>query len=49
MLAGPEQASEKDSNLPTIAFSVSKKELFTPSNGFKALQRRLRGQFKVVL
>ena len=43
-----EQANES-SNLPTVAFSVSKKELYTPSNGFKTLQRRLRGQFKVVV
>eukprot|EP00051_Salpingoeca_urceolata_P013038 m.163036 g.163036 ORF g.163036 m.163036 type:complete len:418 (+) comp17679_c2_seq3:91-1344(+) len=31
----------------TIAFDVSKKELFSPSNGLKGLQRRLRGTYKV--
>ena len=36
--------------LPTIiAFNISKKEQFTPTNGFKSLQRRLRGQFKVLV
>ncbi|KAI8894454.1 hypothetical protein BC833DRAFT_604835 [Globomyces pollinis-pini] len=36
-------------NLPTIAFNISKKEQFTPSNGFKNVQRRLRGHYKVTL
>ncbi|KAJ3311687.1 Intraflagellar transport protein 52 [Boothiomyces sp. JEL0838] len=50
MLSVRDQGVEKDqSNLPTIAFNISKKELYTPSNGFKTLQRRLRGQFKVTL
>ncbi|KAL2913990.1 hypothetical protein HK105_206428 [Polyrhizophydium stewartii] len=34
---------------PTILFNISKKELLTPSNGFKSLQRRLRGGFKIGL
>jgi intraflagellar transport protein 52 len=32
-----------------IAFSIAKKELFTPSNGFKSLQKRLRSSFKITL
>ena len=34
---------------PTIYFNISKKELYTPSNGFKALQRRLRPGYKVAM
>ncbi|KAJ3130137.1 Intraflagellar transport protein 52 [Nowakowskiella sp. JEL0407] len=45
--AGP--TSGKNSGLPTILFNISKKEVFTPSNGMKSLQRRLRNQFKIGL
>ncbi|KAH6576957.1 hypothetical protein BASA60_004300 [Batrachochytrium salamandrivorans] len=34
---------------PTILFNISKKEQFTPKNGFKTLQRRLRSAFKIGL
>ena len=37
------------SQLPTILFNVTKKELATPSNGFKLFQRRLRNSFKISL
>ncbi|KAI8801523.1 hypothetical protein BJ742DRAFT_863908 [Cladochytrium replicatum] len=33
----------------TILFNISKRESFTPSSGFKSLQRRLRNGFKVGL
>jgi uncharacterized alpha/beta hydrolase family protein len=46
MLSEQEQL-DKDSKIPIIAFNVSKKESYTPSNGFKTLQRRLRGQYKI--
>ncbi|KAJ3321013.1 Intraflagellar transport protein 52 [Boothiomyces sp. JEL0866] len=50
MLSVRDQGVDKDQpNLPTIAFNISKKEQYTPSNGFKTLQRRLRGHFKVTL
>ncbi|KAJ3272210.1 Intraflagellar transport protein 52 [Terramyces sp. JEL0728] len=50
MLSVRDQAADKDqSNLPTIAFNISKKEQYTPTNGFKTLQRRLRGHCKVTL
>ncbi|KAI8847275.1 hypothetical protein BC829DRAFT_396849 [Chytridium lagenaria] len=32
---------------PVILFNISKKESFTPSNGFRTLQRRLRGALKL--
>ncbi|KAJ3264992.1 Intraflagellar transport protein 52 [Chytriomyces hyalinus] len=34
---------------PTILFNISKKESFTPNNGLKSLQRRLRNAFKIGL
>lgn len=39
----------EDKNLPVISFNISKKELYTPSNGFKNIQRRLRGNYKLGL
>lgn len=36
-------------SVPTILFNISKKELYTPSNGLKSLQRRLRNGFKIGL
>lgn len=44
--AGAESA-EQQSN--TIIFNASKGELFTPSNGFKSLVRKLRSNWKVIL
>ncbi|KAJ3079578.1 Intraflagellar transport protein 52, partial [Quaeritorhiza haematococci] len=38
-----------NSNLPTVLFSIAKKEMFTPSGGLKGLQRRLRNHFKIAL
>ena len=32
-----------------IAFDVSKNEIFTPNNGFKTLNRKLRTSWKVVM
>ncbi|KAJ3114892.1 Intraflagellar transport protein 52 [Phlyctochytrium bullatum] len=32
-----------------VLFNISKKEAFTPSNGFRSMQRRLRGDFKIGL
>lgn len=47
--ARPGEEAPLSSGLPTIAFNISKKEQFTPTNGFKNLLRRLRGQFKVIM
>ena len=33
----------------TIVFNASKKELFSPTNGFKSLVRKLRTNWKVVV
>ncbi|KAI9104636.1 hypothetical protein DFS34DRAFT_641900 [Phlyctochytrium arcticum] len=35
--------------MPTILFNISKKESFTPSNGLKTFQRRLRNGYKIGL
>uniref|UniRef100_A0A3P9LP60 Intraflagellar transport 52 homolog (Chlamydomonas) n=1 Tax=Oryzias latipes TaxID=8090 RepID=A0A3P9LP60_ORYLA len=37
---------EKDQNC-AIAFNASKRELFTSSNGYKSMQKRLRSQWKI--
>ncbi len=49
MLSARLNESVNDSNQPTIAFSMLKKELFNPNSGFKSLQRRLRGQYKPIM
>ncbi|XP_015754957.1 PREDICTED: intraflagellar transport protein 52 homolog [Acropora digitifera] len=41
------ESAEQQSN--TIIFNASKGELFTPSNGFKSLVRKLRSNWKVIL
>ncbi|KAI8929594.1 hypothetical protein BC831DRAFT_443325 [Entophlyctis helioformis] len=46
MDSGPNSTNR---NLPTVLFNISKKELYTPSNGFKTLQRRMRSGFKIGL
>jgi hypothetical protein len=38
-----------DKLMPVISFNICKKERYTPSNGFKSLQRRLRGSYRVGL
>ncbi|KAJ3034259.1 Intraflagellar transport protein 52, partial [Rhizophlyctis rosea] len=47
MAAGP--LSGKNANAPTVLFCISKKESFTPNNGLKMLQRRLRNGYKIGL
>jgi intraflagellar transport protein 52 len=42
-------SSAKGSNLPVVLFNISKREVFTPSNGLKGVQRRLRNSFKIGL
>jgi hypothetical protein len=53
MLSVGNQQAETESatttTLPVVAFCISKKEQYSPSNGFKNLQRRLRGQYKIVM
>ncbi|KAJ3041030.1 Intraflagellar transport protein 52 [Rhizophlyctis rosea] len=39
----------KNANAPTVLFCISKKETFTPSNGLKMVQRRLRNGYKIGL
>ena len=38
---------EDKSQRTTIAFDVSKRELFTPQNGFKSLHKKLRSNWKI--
>ncbi|XP_028406358.1 intraflagellar transport protein 52 homolog [Dendronephthya gigantea] len=44
-----EQTDDGASQNNTIVFNASKKELFTPTNGFKSLVRKLRTNWKVVV
>lgn len=44
-----EQALDDSSQSNTIVFNASKKELFSPTNGFKSLVRKLRTNWKVVI
>ncbi|XP_033645180.1 intraflagellar transport protein 52 homolog isoform X1 [Asterias rubens] len=41
------QDMEDKSQRTTIAFDVSKRELFTPQNGFKSLHKKLRSNWKI--
>ncbi|KAJ3122027.1 Intraflagellar transport protein 52 [Physocladia obscura] len=42
-------SSSAKNSTPTVLFNISKKEAFTPNNGLKGLQRRLRNGFKIGL
>ncbi|KAJ3342402.1 Intraflagellar transport protein 52 [Gonapodya sp. JEL0774] len=47
----PQTASVRSlaSHTPTVAFSIGKREIFTPSNGFKTISKKLRQRgFRVV-
>jgi len=44
---GPE--SNRTSQTTTIVFNGSKKEQFTPTNGFKSLHRKLKTNWKVAV
>ena len=43
----PAQAPVNNGREPTIAFSMSKKEICTPNSGFRNLHRRLKGDWNV--
>jgi intraflagellar transport protein 52 len=45
----PISRESEDKSQPSISFNISKKEIYTPLNGFKSLQRRLRSNYKVGL
>ncbi|KAJ3151652.1 Intraflagellar transport protein 52 [Geranomyces michiganensis] len=42
-------ASPANGQLPNVQFNITKKEGWTPGNGFKAWQRRLRNGYKISL
>ena len=43
----PRYETDDRSLTPSISFNISKKETYTPSNGFKTIQRRLRTNYKI--
>ena len=47
MAAAREMAGTVARQEKTICFDVSKREIFTPSSGLKALRRRLQSAYKV--
>ncbi|KAJ3219095.1 Intraflagellar transport protein 52 [Dinochytrium kinnereticum] len=47
--AGAASKTGDGATQPVVLFNISKKEALTPSNGFRTLQRRLRGSFKIAL
>lgn len=41
--------AQANDNSPLIYFNISKKEMFTPANGLKGVQRRLRNYSRIQL
>ncbi|KAL0486118.1 intraflagellar transport protein 52 [Acrasis kona] len=48
-ISHPSQKDIEKSSVPTIIFNVCKKEIFTPKQGLKILEKKLRGDYNIII